>query len=476
MLHVAIIGGGASGTLAAMAFARLERPVRITLVEARSRQLNRGVAYSCRLSRQSLNVPAGRMGLRSADAEGFLRWLHAGPLPQAAHGDFVPRSHFGDYLADAFNEVLDAPGGRVDVLRAKAIALEPHLHGGHDVLLVDGRRVYADAVILALGNAPPAHPADPPQEVIGHPGYIAWPWEPGVLDDVRPEDPVLFVGAGLTMVDVLLSLQEQGHRGPVTVLSRSGRLPAPHAAPVPWTIGPDRPREGDDLLVHWRWVRSEVRRAQAEGVPWQSVMDAVKPHVRAWWQHLPMHERSRFLRHARPFWEIHRHRMPPCAARRIQDLLQAGRLRSLAARVVSIAAIDQEHLAVTYRNRGGTDHRTEHFARVINCTGPQTALRLLDQPLLRDMLAKGLAAPDDLRLGLRCRPDGSVLDRDGRVTEGVFALGPMCKAALWECTAIPEIRDQAEGLAMQVATHMEAPEPFWGRVLRAFDLVALRDP
>lgn len=450
MLRVAIIGGGASGTLAAMALIRRSARVRVTLIEQRSRQWNRGVAYSCRLSRQLLNVPAARMGAPADDPEDFLRWLMSGPMPAARPDDLVPRSLFGEYLSDRFNEVLDAHADRITQERGYAVGLD-HAQGEHVITLADGRRIRADHVILALGNAPPGHPQEMSEAVRSHPGYIAWPWAHGVLDAIAQEDPVLFLGSGLTMVDVLLSLREQGHRGPITVLSRHGRMPAAHAVPAVWSLTGSLPGPQDDLLSRWRWLRAEVTRATREQVPWQSVMDAVKPHVRTWWTQLSFSERSRFLRHARPFWEVHRHRMPACSHEALSSMQARGELRTVAARLIRLEAVEEDRLLATYRPRG-TDRPEQHeFRHVINCTGPQADLRRLDQPLLKDLLAKGLAAMDELHLGLRCSTDGAVIGWNGRATEGLYAIGPMCKAALWECTAIPEIRKQADELALHMA-------------------------
>jgi uncharacterized NAD(P)/FAD-binding protein YdhS len=44
------------------------------------------------------------------------------------------------------------------------------------------------------------------------------------------------------------------------------------------------------------------------------------------WAGLSMQDRRRFLRHVRPMWDTHRHRLPPAAARELQRMQNAGRL------------------------------------------------------------------------------------------------------------------------------------------------------
>lgn len=440
--RVAIIGGGLSGTLACLQVLRDLPAARITLFERTPRQLNRGVAYSARLSRQLLNVPADRMGLFADDVGSFLHWARTGPLPQAGPDDFLPRSLFGDHVHDVFHAELEKHPGRVRIQTGEVVSIEHRPVHGHRLRLADASWSDHDSVVLALGNAPPAHVPHLDTAAQHAPHYVGSPWHPGAMAQVGPEDEVLFVGAGLTMVDLLLTLEEHGHRGAVTVLSRHGLLPRAHAPATPWSVVPP-PMIGDavEASALLRWVRSEVARARLSDVPWQSVLDGVKAHVSSLWRAMPTLERERFMRHLRPYWEVHRHRMPRPAHLRLQELLEQGRLRTVAARVVRIER-DGENFVVNYRSRGSGASGTMRTAWVINCSGPQADTRRLEQPLLLDLLSKGMASWDALHLGLRTAEDGALLDARGERSPGLYALGPPCKASQWECTSVPDIREQ----------------------------------
>ena len=95
---VAIVGGGASGTLVAVQLLRQARgPLRVALVE-RSGALARGLAYGPAEPCHVLNVPAGRMSALPEDPDHFVRWCGAGP------DEFVGRATYGAYLEALLSE------------------------------------------------------------------------------------------------------------------------------------------------------------------------------------------------------------------------------------------------------------------------------------------------------------------------------------------------------------------------------------
>lgn len=105
-------------------------------------------------------------------------------------------------------------------------------------------------------------------------------------------------------------------------------------------------------------------------------------------------------------------------------------------------------LTVTLRHRDGTDTTTS-YAAAINCSGPG---RIADSsPLVRSLIAEGLAVPGPHRFGVATDRYGALLRRDGSVNSSLWTLGPPRRGPLWETTAIPEIRDQAHALARRLA-------------------------
>jgi uncharacterized NAD(P)/FAD-binding protein YdhS len=95
---------------------------------------------------------------------------------------------------------------------------------------------------------------------------------------------------------------------------------------------------------------------------------------------------------------------------------------------------------------------------VINCTGPQTDVDAVSSPLLAGLLRRKLVRPDPHSLGLDVDDHGALLDTRGQPSDVLFTLGPARKGRLYETTAIPEIRDQAERLAARLTSDLSRDE------------------
>lgn len=442
---LAVVGGGFSGTLVAVHLLRLASgPLTVRLIE-RAPRVGPGLAYGPADDTHLLNVPAARMSALPDEPLHFLRWLAARagePVPEDA---FVPRRVYGDYLADLLAEAAAQarPGLALEVVHGEVVAAEPA--DGHVRLrLADGRVFVARRAVLALGNFAPGLPDVPGLSALDADRFARDPWAPGALDGLAPDTPLLAVGTGLTLVDLALSLAARGHTGPLHAVSRHGLLPQPHLP------GLSDPSVFSPMTSKASALVGEVRRrAQDAGPGWRGVVDGLRTNQQALWQALPEAERRRFLRHGRAYWEVHRHRMAPEAAEAIAAMRASGRLVIHAGRLIEAAA-DGDGVRLTVRPRGGHTAIDLYGRRLFNCTGPQTDPRRVDSALLASLLAQGLARPDPLGLGLDTLFNGALLNAAGMPSRTLFTLGPLRKGALWETTAVPEIRRQAAMLAREL--------------------------
>jgi uncharacterized NAD(P)/FAD-binding protein YdhS len=308
--------------------------------------------------------------------------------------------------------------------------------------MMDGATIRADHTILAVGN--PA--AEQPAAVPNHPGYVADPWRAGALDGVPADAPVLLLGTGLTSVDVALSLTAAGRRSaPITAVSRRGLLPLSHTRTAAPPVLPalDGCRTLRDVV---RAVRVSARNAG----DWRSAVDGLRPRLDQLWAAFTHVEQEAFLRHlARP-WECHRHRMAPDVAARIGALRAAGMLEVRPGGVRSIRPEPHGGLLVEL------EPAVERFAAVVNCAGPGR-LPGAAPAVVRELLDAGLARSGPHGLGLDVDPAGRLIAAGGSVQPRLWVVGPLRRGALWETTAVPEIRVQARRLAADLSEPLTVP-------------------
>jgi uncharacterized NAD(P)/FAD-binding protein YdhS len=327
--------------------------------------------------------------------------------------------------------------------------------GGVAVKLAVGRKLVVDTAILAVGNFPPAPSAGP---VFGD------PWDERALSNLDPAAPVLILGTGLTMVDTVISLLDQGHQGPIRAISRRGLLPRQHVGaipdetgeirlPPPWRFDPAP--SGHSLVKLTQEVRRTIDRAERGGRGWRSVIDGLRPHTQRLWREMSLVERKRFLRHLRPWWDVHRHRAAPQVMARIADTRERGQLQIVAGKVTTMA-IEEAGVVVRVKPRGRNCFAEHRGARLIDCTGLNGDCTKLDQPLLSQLLETGLIRADALRLGVDVAADGALIDRDGNAATDLFAIGPITKGAFWEIIAVPDLRIACESMAERLLPAMPA--------------------
>jgi uncharacterized NAD(P)/FAD-binding protein YdhS/predicted metal-dependent enzyme (double-stranded beta helix superfamily) len=451
--RVVVIGGGFSGTItAAQILGRADgAAVDVAIVE-RQGAVGEGLAYSTRDTSHLLNVPAGRMSAWPDRPHDFVEWVSR-RYAIADPADFLPRQWYGEYMREsllaAAREAADS--SRLTVLFDEARRIIRRPDGGWIVNLARGPSLEADAVVLAIGHRPPT-------DAIGRlwsgprTRYIADPWRPFATNAVRADEPVAILGSGLTAVDAVMSLNDERRRAPITLISRRGLLPQAHAArPAAavdlqemvsrWQAAPGGPRVKD--LLHA--LRNKAREVAAAGGDWRSVIDGLRAHTAALWQSTSAAERCRFLSRLRPFWEAHRHRMAPAVAERFTALCDRGLVSVVAGRIASAQA-DHDDIRLYVRERDDR-LREIHAAWVLNCTGPAASNSADANPAIGSLLVHGRVRQDDLGLGLETTADGRAVDASGDAAADLFIVGTLRKPALWESTAVPELRGQAAGVA-----------------------------
>ncbi|MBS1862521.1 MAG: FAD/NAD(P)-binding protein [Actinobacteria bacterium] len=453
--RVAIVGGGAAGTLSAIHLLRAaSEPLDLAIVDAGGR-FGPGVAYGTPDPLHLLNVPAGRMGGIAGRPDHFLRWLRARGH-DVEEADFLPRRRYGEYLEAQLAAAIATadPASRITLHHAEAHRLAEKHGGGLILELSAGDSLEADHAVLAVGPLPGGDPVEVPAEVRASGRCVADPWRPRALDRAREASDVLIVGTGLTMVDVALSLATARPRMNLHAISRHGFVPRSHrrelTAIEPFPIPTD---EGTiDQVAAAFFDRIAV--VSQEGGDWRDVVDSARPLIPAVWQSLEPAEKRRFLARFQRLWEIHRFRVAPDGAERLAALRRAGRLRVSARRLARLEAIRGGVRA--WLDGGDAGPEPLEVGAVISCCGAATDIRHAAPPLVAGLIDDGLARPDALGLGLDIGPGGALLDRAGRASLPVHVVGALRRGVEWEAISVTEIRDQADLVAREIVARRGA--------------------
>lgn len=460
---IAIIGGGFSGTLTAVNLARLcDRPLRVCVINS-GHPAGRGVAYGARRAEHLLNVAARNMSAFPDHSNHFLDWLRTrseyADLPDVVlRESFVPRRVYGDYLKATalpyFHPVDARHPVRVEVIEDAAVDVERRA-GGAVVGLASGAAVEADRVVLATGNRPPA-PLPSADAAFRHPTYVDDPWSDWEGRLTAASGDVILLGTGLTMIDVFLTLAEAGWRGTIRAVSRNGLLPLAHFRGIEYPAFPPPEPEALGLAGLVEQMERHCGRLRQLGANPAICVDKLRPHTQRIWQRFTIDEKRQFCTRHAARWNVTRHRVAEPIHARLMDAVSAGRLCVHRGRVVELADAGPG-VRVTIEGERG-ERAALDGGLVVNCTGPQTGFAAAADPLVRNLLGRGLVRADALDMGIEVDADFAAVEGDGRRSPVLYALGPLLRGTLWETTAVPELRGQAMRVA-QLLLHDLFPTP-----------------
>lgn len=444
---VAIIGAGAAGTMTAIRLldraANNRVPVRILLIDSGG-AVGRGLAYGTEDQRHRLNVPAGRMSADPDRPLDFAHWLAGSTSRPVEVNEYPPRAAFGRYLAERLARAERASAAAtLRRIHARVMDLRGDSTGVR-LRLSSGTVVDAVAAVLAIGVFPPDCEWAP-AGLRSSGRFVADPWAPAALALVPSSSDVLLVGAGLTMIDLALSLDRPGRV--LHAVSRHGLLPRAHNnSPVTPPAPPALHGLADLRSIRAAVIR-QVATARRRTGDWRSAIDGVRPFIATWWTNLSTADRTRFLQQDRRIWDVHRHRMPEDTAAYVAGMRAHGRL---VVHTGEVTAVTHTRIGVCVRLSTGI---SLPVGAVLNCTGAQEELSKTGDPLIANLLATGQARPGPLGLGLDTAQDGRLLPRDCEgATTPLWTLGSPRKGNLWETTAFPEIRAQSDQVAADVLT------------------------
>jgi uncharacterized NAD(P)/FAD-binding protein YdhS len=437
---VAIVGGGCSGTLAAINLARLARTrdIRVVLIE-RSADVGLGLAYKVPSDRCKLNVPVSGMSAFPDDPDNFLLWA-AKRDPDITPDQFVSRRLYGLYLQELL-AAHSSPSSRciIEIVKAEAIDIKwsDTLHS-LSINLSTGETVHADYGIVAIGNTP--------RRTFGNARIgeeLLSPYATETYQKIKSSRSILVIGTSLTAVDCILEAEGVGYAGSYTMLSRHGRLPLPHETSSAFHSPSNLSLEDLCKLSLRECTRVVVREARSQGSS-QSILHTIRPILQKLWSSFSLSDQKRFMRHIRPIWEPHRHRIPRPHYALLQALISSGRLQVKAGRI-RLLKRTPDGVSAEIHTADRIIQQTYNSA--ILCAGPEGDPSASEEPLLKNLLTSQVLTPGALRLGC-------TISKNHKVSSRIRLLGPPQRETLWEITAVREIRTEAQKVAQELVAQM----------------------
>lgn len=445
-MDIAIIGGGLSGTLLAHYLLHDDRqPMTVYLFEKDYQQLSRGIAYRTAGETQLLNVPAASMNLHNMRAGDFYQWLISKNQANVLPGDFVPRHLFGAYLKELFQKSLDqARYVKVKIITDEVVDIlkeEDLLH----LSTTNGHAYTVAKAVVANGILPAADPFTVTLDIKLSERYQSNPWNFRYMDHLKHNDHVLLIGTGLTMLDHAIGLLNADKNLHVTAFSRRGFLPLPHKAYQAYSFPDFTIVPTEDIGKLLRSVKDYYTKHKVNGLDWRDLIDRVRSQVPVLWKTLNSASKKRFIRHLKPYWEIHRHRAPQEVLDVIESAIQEGRFKLMKGKVAAVTT-KGHHLTVALISSNGVRNVDANY--LLNSSGLQQDIALTSDTLLKKLLERGYMIPDRNALGIETDDQGAFECAEG--DKNIFTLGALRRAAVFECTAAKEISEQAYLLSQNI--------------------------
>lgn len=465
-MKVAIVGGGFSAiSLSLQLVSKGIPPLSLYICEKQNKL--GGPAYSTNYPWHLLNVRAGQMGVDPADPEGFYHWLKdneslwrvVDPAFKELSIDkntFLPRKLYHCYLSALLKDIKSKASNKnihFEIIYDKVVDIIEAPKNGLRIIFESNRFLNCDKVVLATG----VRPIKNLSFVIPSDRYIGNLWE---LEDHHlkqqliscNKDSVIFIiGTGLTMIDMLTSLDKLGYKGKIIALSRHGQFPKIHLEnDLPPRGNIDKLLNPKSLLGKLRAFRKVLKEIIDAGGHWVQLFETLRPTTTTLWQQLSTQDKKRFLKHCLVLWNKHRHKMPLESKMLIDNMLQQGHLQILSGKITSINKIENNLLEIHYKHDNATKTLQADF--VYNCTGPDYTLQNCDDPLMQNLMSRGWITPDSLGLGIKSNSNFCV---NGPFSERIFVMGSLLFGERFETTSVPHIRNHAQEVASQLLRYQE---------------------
>lgn len=460
MQSVAIIGGGFSGLMAAVHISDTAvKPVHIYIINS-GNTFPRGIAYGTSSPWYLLNVRAMGMSAFPDQPLHFVNWLKTLEEYKELEEDelkkkFVPRKTYGDYLQSIWVELLQkikAAGHKITLIEDTATAVEI-TNGNVRIATANNGTIVVNKLLLATGHCAPSALPFINEQLVKHPAYYANPWNRWEENFIDKGGDAFILGSGLTMVDAVLSLLNNGFKGKIYFNSRNGLLPFSHGNWVP-TEFLSKQDLSNIRLSHLKELhKQKATYFKEKDQPSFFAGDMFRPVTQHIWSNWTIEEKQEFMQKHKAKWNVRRHRIAPEIHAQITEALNTGKLIPVKGRITN--TLDAANALSVKIEDGLNAFQIDNIQYFFNCTGPQETYRHTSNSLIRSLLDAGHAVADELDFGLKVAPNFACIGTDGSCTNTVFATGCLIKGTYWETFAVPDLRKQVKEVSENIAAQLD---------------------
>lgn len=479
-ISIGLVGGGPASVSLCLELKKQLKNLSLgieILVFEKNAHIGHGLPYALHEEAHLLNLPKEVMEPIVGESDHFVQWLNERGLnPETA---YPSRYLFGQYLEHrAIRVQLEAEQNGLQIhylVNNEVLEIEESAQG-FQIKAVQGLYL-VDFLVLSPGHMP----SQCYQEWIGQDGYIHNPLAPDAFKAIKPQQTITLIGSRLTAIDAVLKLKRMGHRGKMTMVSRSGLLPTVLGTTIrPYTLKyltkellkkekgtlsidefaclfwqemkaidcqshlKTIPRSSQDISA-LDWISNEIREAEEGGRSWQEFLFALYPLTPQFWPLLNDEGQYVFMTQWYSLFITYLAAFPLDNAYQIKTLLTSKQLEVLG----GIQGITQEngHFVVQ------CDKTPLSSSWLINATGPSYNATSL--PFLKKMLSSSSVLVHPLG-GLKVEQSTlRVLNGKNEVHQRLYALGELTKGINFLTTDLGCVTAQAKNVAQQLVEQLQ---------------------
>lgn len=438
MVDFLIIGSGLAG--AAIAIQLLENginPKKIVIVGPTN--VGYGNAYECDHNEYRLNVRSETMWINPKNKFEFSKWAKLNIKdPKAYHsaGHFYKRNDFAKFV----NSKLDKYLKNKELLHHKNIVKRIHRDefGSWVSCLSNNKKILSKNIILATGNPIPNWPCLIEESILKkNKNLYENPWNGKWIDDTQGREKILLIGSGLSALDCLSVLKSKGHKGHITIVSKSGKFP-PVQANWQRRKHPKWPGSINNSLLPSKMInffKNYLPKKKYSSSEWQSSWEELRQDLNPNWDRISDKDKIKLKRKLYSIWSRLRYRASPQSIKAKDYFLKKGQL-TIHSGFAEKIIVNNELLTLKL-----LDGSTLSSDKIINCSGKGRDM-LFDQ-IIKDKM--GMA--DIFNETLKIDKNFKVLPVKGKDNKGLFLIGPTLISSKGDIVAASKISLQAIDLA-----------------------------